>query len=169
MTRHHVFDTSLQVANLWLDQLSKSVGLTPHDQQRTLHALRAGLHAIRDRLPIAEVIDLGAQLPTLIRGLYYEGWTGTHDPTEIRDRTAMVARVASNLGRDDRLDPLDVLRGVIQLLVEHVSPGEIADIITTLPRPLAMLWKDVAENEAIVGEARTRPRKKLVHHTGYSR
>jgi uncharacterized protein (DUF2267 family) len=40
--------------------------------------LRATLHALRDRLIIDEVAQLSAQLPMLIRGLYYKGW----DPTK---------------------------------------------------------------------------------------
>ena len=143
MTRPHVFDSHLETANAWLNQLIEGLDLAPSDTPHALHALRAGLHAIRDRLPAAEVVDLGAQLPTLIRGLYYEGWTLTNDPTRIRDRAAMIARVQEELGSAPRLDPVDVLRAVIHLLVEHVSPGEILDVLATLPRPIAALWQDL--------------------------
>lgn len=143
MTRSHVFDSHLETANTWLNELSENLELSPSDRPRALHALRAGLHAIRDRLPAAEVVDLGAQLPTLIRGLYYEGWTLANDPTRIRDRAAMIARVQQELATDPRLDPVDVLRAVIHLLVEHVSPGEILDAVATLPRAIASLWQDL--------------------------
>ena len=143
MTRTHVFDSHLESANTWLDELSENLQLPETERPRALHALRAGLHAIRDRLPAAEVFDLGAQLPTLIRGFYYEGWTLGNDPTQIRDREAMIARVKKGLMPDLRLDPVDVLRAVIHLLVEHVSPGEIRDITATLPRKIASLWQDL--------------------------
>jgi uncharacterized protein (DUF2267 family) len=165
----HVFDSHVETANRWIKELSQRLGLPPGDPRRAVHALRAGLHAIRDRLPACEVLDLGAQLPTLIRGLYYEGWTLQKNPARIRSRAAMIARVEAELGSDERLDALDVLRAVIHLLGEHISAGELADIVATLPRPIAALWRDVADNEADVIAARARPRAPLTRHTGYSR
>ena len=38
------------------------------------HALRAVLHALRDRLPAPEAADLAAQLTTIVRGVFYEGF-----------------------------------------------------------------------------------------------
>lgn len=143
MTREHVFDSHLETANQWLDQISENLELPPGERSRALHALRAGLHGIRDRLTAAEVVDLGAQLPALIRGIYYEGWKLTNDPTRIRDRAAMIERIAHELAPDPRLDPVDVLRATIHLLVEHVTPGEILDIVATLPRSIASLWQDL--------------------------
>ena len=143
MTRPHVFDAHLGTATAWLDELIENLDLAPADHAHALRALRAGLHAIRDRLPAAEVVDLAAQLPVLIRGIYYEGWSLGNDPTRIRDRAAMVARVEAELASDPRLDPVDVLRAVIHLIVEHVSPGEIRDVLSTLPRPIAALWQDL--------------------------
>jgi len=29
---------------------------------------------LRDRLTVDEAVNLGAQLPMLVRGFYYEGW-----------------------------------------------------------------------------------------------
>lgn len=163
--RLHVFDSHLAVANRWMKELIENLDLGPADQPRALHALRAGLHAIRDRLPHNEIVDLGAQLPTLIRGIYYEGWTNRHTKP-LRDRAAMVARVQKELGPEPKLDPVDVLRAVIHLLVEHVSEGEIRDVLATLPKPIAELWHD------LTGHALVPPLP--VHHTfarrtGYSR
>ena len=169
MTHPHVFDPAVASANRWLDELSQSLDLSPKDAPRALHALRAGLHAIRDRLPANEVVDLGAQLPTLIRGLYYENWTRRHDPTEIRNRAEMIARVRRELGAEHRLDPVDVLRGVISLLVEHISAGEIHDVVATLPRPIAELWQDLTGHAIDTLETKQPKRARLVRHTGYSR
>lgn len=36
--------------------------------------LRSVLHTVRDWLSPAEMADLSAQLPVLIRGIYFEGW-----------------------------------------------------------------------------------------------
>jgi uncharacterized protein (DUF2267 family) len=159
VTTHHVFDQYVEVANRWLATIARDLDLDASERRRALRALRAGLHAIRDRLPAAEVLDLGAQLPTLIRGLYYEGWTLANDPTVIRTRSAIVERVERELGLDPQLDPIDVLRAVILLLAEHVSPGEIEDVMSTLPRPIKTLWDDVIGNERETITTRLRARR----------
>jgi uncharacterized protein (DUF2267 family) len=137
----HVFDRHVAVANRWLKELATDLAL-PSDDQRALHALRAGLHAIRDRLPPAEVLDLAAQLPVVIRGFYYECWTLGSE--RLRDRAGMLEAVKTGLAPNELLDPAEVLGAVIRLLVAHVSRGEIADVVATLPKPIASLWCELA-------------------------
>ena len=56
----------------WLAHLDTALGW--HDRQRSYAVLRGVLHAIRDRLPPQEAVDLSAQFPMLVRGFYFEGW-----------------------------------------------------------------------------------------------
>jgi uncharacterized protein (DUF2267 family) len=123
-----VFDSAVASASQWLRELMTKLELEPEEAGRGLHALRAGLHAIRDRLPAAQVIDLGAQLPALVRGQYYEGWRLTNDPTRIRNREELLARVEHELAPDSRFSALAVVKAVIELLEDHVSAGEIVDV-----------------------------------------
>jgi uncharacterized protein (DUF2267 family) len=44
-----VFDRTLQITHVWLDDIMAELG---PDRQRAYHALRAVLHALRDRLPL---------------------------------------------------------------------------------------------------------------------
>ncbi|HEY5923307.1 MAG TPA: DUF2267 domain-containing protein [Kofleriaceae bacterium] len=168
MAKPHVFDAHLEVAKRWLSELMTNLDLSPAESPRALHALRAGLHAIRDRLPANEVLDLGAQLPTLIRGFYYEGWTLRTQPRQIRDRAAMIARVKKELEPDQHLDPIDVLRAVIHLVVEHVSAGEIEDVLATIPKSIRALWHDLAGHAAQLPPVPAQ-RERLTRRTGYSR
>jgi uncharacterized protein (DUF2267 family) len=165
----HVFDSHLDAANAWLRSLIEDLELAPGEHPRAMHALRAGLHAIRDRLPAVEVVDLAAQLPTLLRGIYYEGWKLDNDPTRIRDRAAMLARVKKELGTDPRLAPSDVLRAVIRLLVKHVSPGEIRDVVATLPRPIASLWQELSGSSPTTILSSPGRQAVQVRRTGYVR
>ncbi len=141
MTEAHVLDSTVASGRLWLHELMAKLELPEEDAGRGLHALRAGLHAIRDRLPAAEVVDLGAQLPALIRGIYYEGWRLGNDPSRIHNREDLLDRVGRELQQDKRFAPIAVLKAVIEILKEHVSEGEIADVVSTLPRSIAELWK----------------------------
>lgn len=168
MAKPHAFDAHLDVAKQWLSELIENLDLSPAESPRALHALRAGLHAIRDRLPPNEVLDLGAQLPTLIRGFYYEGWTLRTEQRQIRTRAAMIARVEKELAPDQSLDPVDVLRAVIHLVVEHVSTGEIEDVLATLPKSIRALWHDLT-GHALEAPPAPAQRERLTRRTGYSR
>ena len=162
----HVFDAHVDAANAWLRPLIEDLKLGPEEHARAVHALRAGLHAIRDRLPAAEVVALAAQLPTLLRGIFYEGWRLDNDPARIRNRTAMLDRVKKELRTDPRLMPHDVLRAVIRVLVSHVSAGEIRNMVATLPRSVASLWNELSgvAAERAVGI----PDPARVRRTGYA-
>ena len=52
-----VFDTTVQKTNIWLNDLMKVLGW--QDRHKAYLALRATLHALRDRLTVDEVAHLG--------------------------------------------------------------------------------------------------------------
>jgi hypothetical protein len=62
--------------------------------------LRATLHALRDRLTVEEVAQLGAQLPMLIRGFYYEGWDPTGKPLRERHEEQFLVRISREFSDD---------------------------------------------------------------------
>ena len=70
-----VFDKTVQTTNTWLKEIMEFTG---PDRRRAYRVLAAVLHALRDRLTVDEVAQLGAQLPILVRGLYYDQW---HHPS----------------------------------------------------------------------------------------
>jgi uncharacterized protein (DUF2267 family) len=81
-----VFDRTLQATNIWLDDIMQELGWS--DRHRAYHALRAVLHALRDRLPVDDAAHFAAQLPMLIRGLFYEGWRPAAVPVNERRRAS---------------------------------------------------------------------------------
>lgn len=66
-----VFDKSLNKTNEWLQDLMDELNFSQRKQ--AYQALRATLQTLRDRMIVEEAAHLGAQLPMLIRGFYYEG------------------------------------------------------------------------------------------------
>jgi uncharacterized protein (DUF2267 family) len=140
MSKPSVFGDTVAKATEWLHEVMKELSIT--DERQALRALRAGLHAIRDRLPAGEVVDLGAQLPVVIRGYYYDGWRLANDPANVRTRDQLIARVEDELGSGPHLDAEATLRAVIHVLAWHVSPGEMDEIVGTLPKKLAELFAD---------------------------
>ena len=97
-----VFDQTLQKTNIWLKEIMEHLG---PDRQRAYHALRAVLHTLRDRLTVEEAAHLSAQLPLLIRGIYFEGWHPAHKPTKERTREEFLEQVEARLRGSSRSTP----------------------------------------------------------------
>ena len=133
-----VFETTLQKTNRWLNELMQVMGLK--DRHRAYLALRAVLHALRDRLTVEEVAQLGAQLPMLIRGFYYEGWDPSGKPLKERHKEQFLARIMHELRGDYPIDPEQVSRAVFRVLEKRVTEGEIEDVQHILPRDVRELW-----------------------------
>jgi uncharacterized protein (DUF2267 family) len=132
-----VFDRTLQKTNVWLKDLMETLGWS--DKQEAYLALRATLHALRDRLTVDEAAQFGAQLPMLIRGFYYEGWDPSHKPDKVRHKEDFLARITQEV-RPFRVDSEQVARAVFTVLSNRVSEGEIEDIESTLPAEVRELW-----------------------------
>ena len=99
------------------------------------------LHALRDRLTVDEVAQLGAQLPILVRGLYYDQWHhSAGKPDRLRHKEEFLAAVAAGLDDIGPIDPEDATRAVFAVLEHHIAPGEIEDVKAILPTHLRDLW-----------------------------
>ena len=131
-------EASVYTANVWLKELAQELGWD--DRERVYHALRAVLHALRNRLTVDEAADLGAQLPLLIRGLYYEGWDPSSTPVRERRKEVFLHHIAADFRDDPGADPEGIAWAVFKLLERHVSTGEIKDVLHVLPREIRSLW-----------------------------
>jgi uncharacterized protein (DUF2267 family) len=129
-----LFDRINQKAALWVHDMKTE--LHTEDEHKALHALRAGLHSLRDRLTIGAAAQLSAQLPLLIRGLYFENWDPTGKPVRIRRRADFLALVRENYAPRTDAAPEDIMAALFRLLEKHVSMGEVTDIVMNLPEEL---------------------------------
>ena len=131
------FDHSQQLTNLWLKDLAARLGTS--DRHLAYLALRTTLHALRDRLTVDEAAHLGAQLPMLVRGFYYEGWHPAGKPLREHSKEAFLAHIEAEAHALD-FDAEPAARAVFGLLAERVTAGEIADVKGVLPKPIRALW-----------------------------
>ena len=132
-----VFDSTLQKTNVWLNDVAGQLNLD--DRHQAYVVLRAVLHALRDRLTVEEAVQLAAQLPMLVRGCYYEGWTPTGKPLKWHMRQFLAA-IGSSHPLCEELDPERVARAVFTVLDTRISKGEIDDVKHILPKQLQALW-----------------------------
>jgi uncharacterized protein (DUF2267 family) len=141
-TQLPALDHTVQQTNLWLKKLTADHHFS--DRHQAYSALRAVLHALRDRLTPDQAVHLGAQLPTLVRGIYYEGWHLAGKPTSDHQIDEFAARVAAELPPQFPRDAVSVSKAVLDLLWQELDPGETAKVVDTLPVPLRSLWPAVA-------------------------
>jgi uncharacterized protein (DUF2267 family) len=106
-------------------------------------AVRATLHALRDRLSVGEVAQLGAQLPMLVRGFYYEGWRPNGAVITMRHKDEFLAPIAEHFRSEAEAER--IARAVFAVLAGRIAKGEIEDIEHVLPKQLRALWPRVEQ------------------------
>jgi uncharacterized protein (DUF2267 family) len=130
-------DHTVQETNVWLKAIDEQLEL--ENRHHAYNALRAVLHALRDRLPPEVAVKLGAQLPIMVRGIYYEGWHMAATPTRERHLEEFAAHILKELPPQFPIDPLTAARGVYEILWEKLDPGEFEKLMTHLPASLRNL------------------------------
>jgi uncharacterized protein (DUF2267 family) len=133
-------ESTIHITNTWLKELMEELGW--EDRHQAYRALGSVLHALRDRLTVAEAADLGAQLPMLIRGLYYEGWNPNGKPDKKLKKEEFLARIGADFRGHAEIFPEGVAWAVFKLLQRHVSAGEIGDVKHVLPAQIRLLWPE---------------------------
>ncbi|NLE01710.1 MAG: DUF2267 domain-containing protein [Fibrobacter sp.] len=132
------FDTAIQKADSWLKEIMTELNT---DSRRVAYtSLRAVLHALRDRLIIDEAVDLGAQLPLLIKGIYYDDWDPSKTPVKDRHIDDFIAHIKERYRGDGQPDYQKMAKSVFTLLKRRVTEGEISDVKGMLPQEFRPLW-----------------------------
>jgi uncharacterized protein (DUF2267 family) len=141
MTLPSTLSHAVQQTQLWLKELRDNGDLA--DEATAYSVLRAVLHQLRDRLTPEEAVDLAAQLPLIVRGVYFEGWRPGRTPEKVRTQREFLDGVAAKL-RPHPVDPELAVRDVLALVAHHCDPGEVSDVIAQLPPELRELWPETA-------------------------
>ena len=141
-------DRAFQTTRVWMNEMSEDLQWT--DERRIYMALRTVLHGIRDRVTLTEAVQFGAQLPTFIRGLYYEGWRPGPRPLRSRSKEAFLdeIRAAFSRTRAARIDAESIAKAVFRFLNRKIAGGELADIRDQLPKTVRLLWAEAERDEA---------------------
>ena len=124
-------DRSIDKTNVWLADIAQGFGTG--DRRLAYRAARAWLHTLRDRLSVPAAAHFAAQLPELLRGVFYDGWNPSHVPvkygcSEYVTRFAHEARMRES----DVAKAADVVTAVVRL---HVSGGAVDKALAQLPVP----------------------------------
>lgn len=133
------FDKTLQVTNIWLDEIMADHG---PDRQLAWHILGAVLRATRNKLPADLAAHLGAQLPLLVRGTYYDQYEPAKQPSQVRSRDEFLQEVKKGLQFIRPVDPEDAVKSVYRVLNHHIDPGQVRKVRDALNEDIRPLWPE---------------------------
>lgn len=134
-SRVPAFDHALQSANTWTRDVAREFGT--EDRQFAYRVLRAWLHTLRDRLTVQTAAHFAAQLPELLRGVYYEGWNPGAVPEkyDVEAYTARFAREATIAVKDVPKAAATTTAAVLH----HLPATQMAKALDQLPQDLRAL------------------------------
>ncbi|MGW2744115.1 DUF2267 domain-containing protein [Streptomyces sp. NPDC001450] len=134
-TRPPDFEHAIHSANIWLKAVSEA--LDTEDRHFAHRVLRTWLHTLRDRLTVDVAAHFAAQLPELVRGVYYDGWNPSVVPVKYDrggylDRFVQEAKVTAE-------DVPRIAATVTTVVRDHVSPGHLEAALEQLPHDIRAL------------------------------
>jgi uncharacterized protein (DUF2267 family) len=136
-------DASIDRANAWLADIDEGFGTS--DRRLAYRVLRAWLHCLRDRLTVEMAAHFAAQLPELLRGVFFDGWSPDRVPRKY-DRAEYLARFA----REARVRDSDVVKSariVTAVARRHLSAGLMTHALGLLPADLRELIDPAAAGQ----------------------
>lgn len=134
-----VFDETLHATNTWLHEITSRMGW--EDRHKSYRLLRVSLHSLRDRLPVTAAAKLAAQMPMLVRGIFYEGWRPAAVPNRIRSLDEFLAETREAFSQDAEFAAEAAFREVIAVMRMHISEGEMEEVRRVMPEPIKKLWE----------------------------
>ena len=137
-------DRSIDKANAWLADIDAGFGTS--DRHLAYRVLRAWLHNLRDRISVEVAAHFAAQLPELLRGVFFDGWNPSRVP-EKYSRGEYVVRFA----REARVRDSDVVKaaGIVTTVARrHMSAGVVAQALAVLPADLRELLESAEARPA---------------------
>lgn len=138
------FGASLETTREWIEELMQTMQT---DEAQACRAFRAVTQELRNHLTLAETADLSAQLPLLLRGVFYDGWTPSKVRQRNRSKEKFLQKVSDRLPRATPIGQVEkMVREVFMFLDRKVSPGEIRHVVGSLPKDLQPLWPEYARS-----------------------
>jgi len=131
-----VIERTVSKTNEWLERLCRE--MNNNDRQHAYALLRAVLHALRDRIGPEVSVHLAAQLPLLVRGVFYEGWDPGATPQKLT-LDEFINRVEREANLRSAAEAASGARAVMQVLWDELAPGTMDHVIAVLPDEFAVL------------------------------
>ena len=131
-------DHTVQLTHIWINDLDARLGW--ENKHRSYRLLRIALQTLRDWLMVEEAAGFGAQLPELLRGVYYEHRRPATTLVKKRSKADFIARIDDAFKADPLIFTPDAISAVFALLSDKITAGEIQQVHHDLPADIRALW-----------------------------
>lgn len=133
------FDHMVHTANAMVADIAEVFGTT--NRRFAFRVLRAWLHSLRDRLTVEESAHFAAQLPELVRGVYYDGWNPSRVPVKYGSEE-FTARFAKQAGIP--VDDVQWTAARVSVIMQaHFSAGQLEHALAQLPEWLREIFAGI--------------------------
>ena len=135
---YSTFATTVDKTNRVLNEIEQAYGWPKERRNQSYGALRAVLHALRDRLTVDEAAQFAAQLPVLIKGIYFSEWDPSVVPVKM-NKEQFIEHIRREFPYEVKggLEPL--VQTVLGALKGHMTEGEWEDVRASMPKELASI------------------------------
>lgn len=148
------FDKYAMKGNEFINILARKLG-DENNRDRAGRILRSVFAMLRNHISLEESIQLLAQLPVAIKGVYVDGWSLSHSRERIRTFDGLVNEVASKEGsiiwRDfsNRDEIINAIRAVVETMAHYVSKEELIEAFGTFPKGLKESFQSWLVNHSL--------------------
>jgi uncharacterized protein (DUF2267 family) len=117
---------------------------------------RSVLHALRNRISHQESFHLMSQLPMAIKSVYVDGWEYSRNTNRLRHIAELLDEIREADGKMSGYDfgnnshAVRAVRAVFGSMAAFVSPGEIKDVLDSLPHEI----RDILQESVLVKKIR---------------
>jgi uncharacterized protein (DUF2267 family) len=147
----NIFDSSLHKTNTILKAIADRFAWT--DKHKAYVAFRAVIHTLRDRLPIESAVSFAAQLPLVLKGVFYDGWKPIDKPLKMnhlefadlvdeRMHPPYGIEIGDNASIEET--PEQVISGVLAVMESYTDPAEVRKIKALLPKDFTNVFNEIA-------------------------
>lgn len=124
-------DRSIIETKEWFREMQQE--LLYDDEEDAYQALKAVLHVLRDRLTAEQAANVAAQMPMVLAGVFYDGWSPAGKPEKIRSAEEFISRVSENLPQDKDHEADLVIKAAFKTMEDRITEGELNKIRSNLP------------------------------------
>lgn len=131
----------------FLNILARKLG-DEKNTDRAARILRSVFAMLRNHITVEESIQLLAQMPVAIKGIYVDGWTLSHSKERIRTFDGLINEIALHEGsviwRDfsNREEVIEAIRAVVETMTHYVSKEEMMEAFEGFPKGLKFSFQE---------------------------
>ncbi|REF36000.1 DUF2267 domain-containing protein [Thermasporomyces composti] len=135
--RSHALARAEHTAYDWLTTVAQHLGT--QDCDYAFRVVRAWLHAVRDRLTVEGAAHFAAQLPEILRGVFYDGWTPSRVPvkTDVEDFLRTFCQEAM-ISVEDAPKAVSAVSAAMR---QMFSAGQLESALLQVPNHIARLLR----------------------------